>query len=217
MKNMKYILPIAILFVFSCSNDAESEEENVDNQNPVEATTNIPDVAFENALIEQNFDDVQDGKVLNSKISGIRNLILDDKGISNLSGIESFSTLENLSVRENSLTTLNLSGNSLLKFIWAEDNELTSLNVSNLIILEKIGADRNGLTQINVTTNGALQLLNLSENDLISIDVSNNNELTDFTVVNNPLSCILVNQSQLDSPPTDWSKDDSDSYALDCE
>lgn len=217
MKNMKYILPIAILFVFSCSNDAESEEEKVDNQNPVEATTNIPDVAFENALIEQNFDDVQDGKVLNSKISGIRNLILDDKGISNLSGIDSFTTLENLSVRENSLTTLDLSRNSLLKFIWAEDNELTSLNVNNLIILEKIGADRNGLTQINVATNGALQLLNLSENDLISIDVSNNNELTDFTVVNNPLSCILVNQSQLDAPPTDWSKDDSDSYALDCE
>jgi len=217
MKNMKYILPIAILFVFSCSNDTESEEENVDNQNPVEATTNIPDVAFENALIEQNFDDVQDGKVLNSKISGIRNLILDDLGISNLSGIESFTNLENLSVRENSLTSLNLSGNALLKFVWAEDNELTSLNVNNLVILEKIGADRNGLTQISVTSNEALQLLNLSDNDLISIDVSNNNELTDFTVVNNPLSCILVNQSQLDSPPTDWSKDDSDSYALDCE
>lgn len=215
MKNMKYILPFFILFVFSCSNDAEVENE--DNQNPVQASTNIPDLAFENALIEQDFDDVQDGKVLNSKISGIRNLILDDKGISNLSGIESFANLENLSVRENSLTNLNVSGNTLLKFIWAEDNDLTSLNVNNLVILEKIGADRNSLTQINVTSNGALQLLNLSENDLISIDVSSNNELTDFTVVNNPLSCILVNQSQLDAPPTDWSKDDSDSYALDCE
>ena len=214
MKNIKYILPLLILLGINCSNDGESDNMRLE---AVPETTAIADVAFENALIELNIDNIQDGKVLDSRISEIKNLTLDGKGINNLSGIEGFLLLENLSVRNNSLTSLNLSQNSLLKFIWAEDNDLTSINVNGLNILEKIGADRNSLTQIDVSGNTALQLLNLSANDLIGIDVSNNDELTDFTVVDNPLDCIKVNQTQLDTPPVDWSKDDSDSYALDCQ
>ncbi len=217
MKNIKFILPIFVLLSFNCSTDGESSIENDNQRQPVAATTAIPDIAFENALIELNLDDVQDGKVLDSRIANVKNLTLEDKGISDLSGIGKFTNLENLNVRNNLLTKLDLSDNSLLKFIWAEDNNLTGIDVSGLSILEKIGADRNGLTQITVSNNIALQLLNLSENELLSIDVSNNNGLTDFNIVDNPLNCILVNQEQLDAPPVDWTKDDEDSYALDCQ
>ena len=59
--------------------------------------------------------------------------------------------------------------------------------------------------------------LTILSNQLTSIDVSANNALTDFTVVDNPLNYILVNEMQLNAIPTDWEKDEMDSYSLDCQ
>lgn len=200
----------------SCSTDSDSEQDAM--QTPQEPpTTSISDAAFEQALIDLNFDEELDGVVLNSRIEIITNLTLDEKGISDLSGIENFRDLENLNVRRNNLNSVNVSSNKKLKFIWCEDNTINELNLDGLAILEKVGADRNSLSNIDVSSNRALQLLTLSENNLNSIDVSMNTELTDFIITVNPLDCIRVNQTQLDETPTDWSKDESDAYALDCE
>ena len=203
----------------SCSTDStDSDSEQDAMETPQEPlTTSISDAAFEQALIDLNFDEELDGVVLNSRIEIITNLTLDEKGISDLSGIENFRDLENLNVRRNNLSSVNVSSNKKLKFIWCEDNTINELNLDGLAILEKVGADRNSLSNIDVSSNGALQLLTLSENNLNSIDVSMNTELTDFIINMNPLDCIRVNQTQLDETPTDWSKDESDTYALDCE
>jgi len=216
MKNYNYLGILCFLFLMSCSTDSDSEQDAM--QTPQEPpTTSISDAAFEQALIDLNFDEELDGVVLNSRIEIITNLTLDEKGISDLSGIENFRDLENLNVRRNNLNSVNVSSNKKLKFIWCEDNTINELNLDGLAILEKVGADRNSLSNIDVSSNRALQLLTLSENNLNSIDVSMNTELTDFIITVNPLDCIRVNQTQLDETPTDWSKDESDAYALDCE
>ena len=216
-------LCLLILFIgIGCSEDGENTDapmENENNGNPV-ATAElvaIPDAAFEQALIDLNFDNTLDGEVDKNRIDFITELIIDNKGITDLTGINEFDALESLNIRNNEIESLNLTSNPALLFIWAEDNALSSINVDGLSSLEKLGLDRNVLEQINVRSNTALQLLTVSENQLSAIDVSNNNALTDFTVVDNPLNCILVNQSQQDAIPTDWSKDDEDSYALDCQ
>ncbi len=218
MKKYTYY-PVIILFLLvSCSTDSvgsDSQEEELENTPPPE-TTAIADPAFEQALIDLNFDEELDGEILNSRITIVTSMILDDKGITNLSGIANFVNLENLSVRQNQLTAIDVSKNTKLKFLWAEDNQLSQITLNSLSVLEKVGADRNELTSIDVADNIALQLLTVSNNQLTTIDVSANNELTQFIVSSNPLDCIKVNQTQLNAIPLDWSKDEADSYTLEC-
>ena len=212
------------LFIgLGCSDDAEDQinvpenNENSAEENTTVIRVSIPDPAFEQALIDLNFDNVLDGAVDKSRIDFISDLIIDDKGITDLTGISEFDELVNLNVRNNQLTSLDVSRNFNLLFVWAEDNELENINVDQLSSLEKLGLDRNKLESINVVTNSGIQLLTLAENQLTNIDVSANNALTDFTVVDNPLNCILVNEMQLNAIPTDWEKDEMDSYSLDCQ
>lgn len=214
---------IVLLLSFGCSDDAEDqinapEAEDTNNERTVVANrVTIPDAAFEQALIDLNFDSELDGEVIKDRIDSVKGLFIDNEGITDLTGIEEFNALETLSIRDNNLTMLDLSRNSNLLFIWAEGNRLEEINVSGLPSLEKLGLDRNNLEQIDVSSNVGIQLLTVSENALGGIDVSTNNALTDFTVVDNPLNCILVNEAQLNDIPTDWEKDEVDSYSLDCQ
>ncbi len=221
MKKGIFYLGILLCLV-ACSSDADSDEPQQSMTMIEEEGVNpnlvlIPDEAFEQALIDLNYDDILDGTILKERVDFVAELQLVDKGINDLTGITAFEQLKNLNVRENELTDLNVSSNTSLLFLWVEDNMLESLDVTGLSLLEKIGADRNVLNQLDVRANQALQFLTLSENELDAIDVSNNPALTDFNIIGNPLSCILVSQSQFDAVPTDWTKDDMDSYALDCE
>ena len=100
-----------------------------------------------------------------------------------------------------------------------ENNVLTSINVSNLNILEKLAVTNNNLTQLDISDNGTLQVLQLADNALGAIDISgipNNLQLNTFAVENNPLTCIQVNQELLNDIPSQWSKDEADTYALSC-
>ena len=72
---------------------------------------------------------------------------------------------------------------------------------------------------MNISDNQALQQLSLANNLLASINISNIptvSQLNTFSIENNPLECIIVNQDQLNEIPTQWTKDDVDVYALDC-
>jgi len=40
--------------------------------------------------------------------------------------------------------------------------------------------------------------------------------MTQIEWQSNPLTCIKVNQTQLDNIPTRWEKDPEDTYSLDC-
>lgn len=212
---------IIVMFVsFGCSNDAESESEVMDTAEDTttdEVEVLIPDSAFEQVLIDLNFDNELDGKVNKNRIDFVTELIIDAKEITDLTGIGEFNALVSLNIRDNQITTLDLTDNTDLLFVWAEGNQLESVDVTGLSSLEKLGLDRNVLEEVNVQTNVALQLLTVSENQLLRIDVSNNTALTDFIVLDNPLNCILVNQAQLNDIPTDWVKDEMDTYSLDCE
>ncbi|MGD1944828.1 MAG: hypothetical protein ACFB0A_00850 [Croceivirga sp.] len=213
---------LGILLLLGCSEDArdqmgQPEMESDINSAAQEEKVTIPDMAFEQALIDLNYDAVIDGEVTKSQIDFVTELSIDSKGISDLTGISGFEALKNLNIRDNNLERIDLSQNSQLLFIWAKDNQLEEIDISGLSALEKFEIDRNVLKQINIGTNSALQLLTLSNNQLNDIDVSSNTALANFTVVDNPLNCILVNQTQFNAIPPNWSKDEADSYSLDCD
>jgi len=218
MRRKLGILLLLSGFIIGCSSDDSPAPDPIIDDGPgFEITTAITDSEFEQALIDLNLDDKIDGLVVTSNIQDVTELILDNKGISDLTGISDFRELENLVVEGNSLVRLDLDENSKLKFIFAKENELTFINVQNLDILEKIEAQDNNLSSMDVSTNPALQLLLLANNDVAALDVSGNGQLNTLSVEGNPLTCIQVSQSQLDNIPMNWTKDAEDSYALDCE
>ena len=155
-------------------------------------TTSIPDVNFEQALIDQGLDDVIDGSVLTSNINSITSLGVGSKNISDLTGIEDFTALVSLHCDDNNLSTLDLTGNINLTQVYCIFNNLTSLDVSACTALTKITATDNNLISLNTTTNTALKILYVDRNSLGSLNVSTNTELLDFYCSDNQLGILDV-------------------------
>ncbi len=213
-----FLLGFFLVVLGSCSNDSKDTEEAEEDMQPI-ARTQIPDAAFEQVLIELGIDDIEDGSVITSDLEMVTSLVMNDKGIANLTGISDFPKLENLWVNDNQISSLDVSKNTLLKFVFIENNGLTMLNVTNLTILEKISATNNNLMQLDISDNSMLQLLSVANNSLSGIDISgipNSVQLNTFSVENNPLDCIKVNAEILNSIPPQWTKDEGDTYALEC-
>ncbi|WP_445385562.1 hypothetical protein ACT6NV_01790 [Robiginitalea sp. IMCC44478] len=217
MKKFPLLLLVFLLTLGSCSTDGMNDEKESPSPLPPEAErTVIADSNFETALVELNLDDEVDGSVLTSRIRIVTDLIIEDKGIQNLSGIADFTALVNLNVRGNQLSQLNLASNTQLLFVWAENNALTQITIGNDAI-EKIGLSGNQITQIDVSAYDRLQLLTLADNDVNRINVSGSPDLNTFSAEGNPLSCIQVSQEQLDAIPALWTKDAEDQYSLNCD
>ena len=93
--------------------------------------TYIPDDNFEQALIDQGYDDVLDDYVLTSNISNVNEIYIDYLDIYDLTGIEDFVALEILFAEGNQLTSVDLSSNTLLYRIKLSSNNLTSIDVNS--------------------------------------------------------------------------------------
>ncbi len=220
MKRELILLLSLVLLWTACSTDGDSNEEQNNNNNmPVVAMTAIPDTNFEQALVDLDIDDELDGFVRTSNIENLENLDIENKGITDLTGIEDFTALVGLWVSQNQITQLDLRQNTNLKFAFASDNVLTSLQVDGLAALEKIEVLNNSISSLNLADNLLLQELELANNSLTAIDISalpTVIQLNVFTIEGNPLECIQVNEDQLANIPAQWTKDPEDNYALDC-
>jgi len=135
-------------------------------------TTAIPDPAFEQALIDLGIDSdgTLNGQVFTGDIDTVTVLYIPGKNINYLSGIEDFSNLEKLIVRNNNLSTLDLSANTQLKILNCRSNPLTSLNLANNILLDSLTTDDKP-DNIDLSNNVNLKYLECSIN---SLDISNN-------------------------------------------
>ena len=93
--------------------------------------TSIPDVNFEQALINSGYDFLLDGFVETSAIDTVTELMINNNNISDLTGVESFIALQSLFCYDNNLTTLNLVNNSQLFEVTCSNNNLTSIDLRN--------------------------------------------------------------------------------------
>ena len=75
------------------------------------------DYQFLKTLIKNGIDSDHDGSISFTEAGAVKTLNLNGKQISDLAGIGSFVNLEKLECRQNRLTTLNLTGNTSLKFL----------------------------------------------------------------------------------------------------
>ena len=186
--------------------------------------TYVPDDKFEQALIALGYDTTLDDSVLTANISGVTELDVSKREISDLTGIEDFAALGYLMCYSNQLTSLDMSKNTVLYALWCSDNQLTSLDVSKNTALTGLWCDGNQLTSLDVTKNTVLVRFWCSYNQLTSLDVSKNTSLTSLLCTSNQLTSLDVskntalmtlrcNSNQLTS--LDVSKNTT-LYALDC-
>jgi hypothetical protein len=207
-------------------------------------TTIIPDIFFEQALINLGIDDVLNGSVITANISNITNLNLSIYGeITDLTGIEYFTSLQILLCYSQGLTTLNLNSNLMLTELDCSNNQLASLDLSANTELTKLNCKSNLIANLDLSSNkvlidvqcydnqitsmnlsGLVNLVTLTArwNGLSDLDISTNTELNFLNVQNNLLNCIQVNETQLQGLNSGhWSysgyyADNGASYALNC-
>ncbi|HQK39170.1 MAG TPA: T9SS type B sorting domain-containing protein [Flavobacterium alvei] len=158
--------------------------------------TTIPDANFEKALIGLGIDSgAVDGKVLTANVSGITNLDVSKKAITNLSGIQDFTSLEYLLCIDNQLTSLDVTKNTALIRLSCDQNQLTSLDVTKNTNLNHLSCSYNYIISIDITKNTALTHLNCFTNQISSLDVTKNTALTLLDCSNNQITSLDVTKN----------------------
>ncbi|AZI53785.1 hypothetical protein EIB75_00300 [Epilithonimonas vandammei] len=124
----------------------------------------IKDEHLKNALLKQ-LDYNKNGKLDVSEIENVTELKLDEKGISDLNGIEQFFNLKDLNLRKNNISDFSVL-NKLIKLenLYIGDNQkIDRLNLDKLVNLKGIYAFRLGLTEIKLNSNN-IQFIYLQDN-----------------------------------------------------
>ena len=197
-------------------------------------TTNIPDSNFEHYLETHSKIDLSqvpigdansmgngidgDHLVTTANISARTSLWISRQNISDLTGIEDFTSLTdfycsfnnitvlklpsvasfaNLDIEGNKITTINFPDTvtSLGEFT-CQNNDIISIDLNNITYINYFIADNNKLTSLDLS-NTDIEGLNCSGNpDLENIDLRNGadySEIYEFRIKNNPkLSCVFV-------------------------
>ena len=159
-------------------------------------TTAVPDVNFEQALINLGYDfGTPDGSVITANIDTVATLNIMNNNISDLTGIEDFAALNHLNCYGNLLTSINVTQNSALNILRCTYNQLTSLNVTQNVDLTELSCAANQLTNLDVTQNSDLTFLNCANNLLTSLDVTQNNLIDTLYCELNQLTSLNVTQN----------------------
>ena len=154
---------------------------------------NFPDANFR--TIVEGFDTNNDSSLSDTEIAAVKKINCFRKRITNLKGIEYFTSLNNLWCAENKLTALDVSKNTALTDLYCSSNQLTTLDVSKNTALTDLDCGRNQLTTLDVSKNTALTYLSCGYNQLTTLDVSKNTALTYLSCRNNQLTTLDVSKN----------------------
>ena len=111
--------------------------------------TNFPDENFRALLLAQSYG--KDAVLTEAEMLAVAVLDVSNKGIKNLTGIEYFTALTDLSCGGNSLESLNVSNNTALEGLYCYNNKLTSLDVSKNTALTWLFCDGNQISGAAMT------------------------------------------------------------------
>ncbi len=174
----------------------------------IEANTqiiNFPDPNFKNALVNTKCVDTNedykgdlsadkngDGEISVNEANSVKFLVLSNKKIDSLSGIENFTQLRYLNIDSNNFVNLKISDFPTLWNIKCESNsKLTSISLINLPL---VGAalQRNILNKINLINLPYLNYLNCSNNKFKMLEISNHPNLIKIECEFNSLDSLIV-------------------------
>tara|TARA_B110000285_G_C15086872_1_gene596710 strand:- start:117 stop:1046 length:930 start_codon:yes stop_codon:yes gene_type:complete len=158
---------------------------------------NIPDANFKaylvgNTLINTNSDtEIQ----LSEATAFTGTIDCSSLNITNLIGIETFTSLTELGCSSNQLTSLNVTQNIALTNLACGQNQLISLDVSQNILLSTLTCEQNSLISLDISQNPYLTFFDCNNNQLECLNASSglNSLVLFFRAFGNPnLTCIEV-------------------------
>jgi Leucine-rich repeat (LRR) protein len=130
----------------------------------------IPDAnfrAYVQSLVGANTPITKDA------VSAIRRIDVRNESISDLTGIEHFTALEELDCGENNITALDLSKNTEMIRLVCDQNPLATLKVTGLAKLNEISAVSCAFSSLDVSGLTSLKILTCGENEnLTSVNVN---------------------------------------------
>ncbi|WP_304986253.1 InlB B-repeat-containing protein [Flavobacterium rivulicola] len=123
-------------------------------------TVTITDVNFHAALIANGVDTNSDTLIQTSEALEVTSLNVQSYGITNMTGISSFTNLQILDCSGNSLTSLNLTGLSSLQSLSCSNNAITNLDVSSCTALTNLSFTGNPIAVFNASDCTLLSTIN---------------------------------------------------------
>ena len=153
----------------------------------------ITNPAFINAVGEQVNWELTGGIVYltdvnKQAIEAVTSLNIEDKNLTDISGIEYFTQLTELNCSRNLLTALPVENLTNLISLSCGNNQLTALPVENLTNLTLLYCSYNQLTELPVGNLTNLKSLSCSDNQLTALPVENLTNLTLLYCSNNQLT-----------------------------
>lgn len=163
---------------------------------------NFPDQNFKNKLLQADInnqiagaikiDTNNNGEIEESEALQVTYLFLFNSSISNIEGIEYFTSLEYLYVHNNSLTSINLSNLTSLTQFRCNNNNLSDLDLTGLNALVGINLMSNNFSSLNTQSLPNLKDVYCAQNQISSLDFSNNPQLTRLYCSNNNLTSLII-------------------------
>jgi hypothetical protein len=158
-------------------------------------TVNIPDNNFLTALRDALVDANNDGLIQISEAKQVTTLDIDNKDISDLTGIGAFTKLTRLNCSSNQLNTIDLSNNKTLEYLDCSFNALETLDITQNTSLTYLDCGINALKNLNVTQNTGLKELYIFYNDFSTIDISKNIALQTFKCDQNKIASLDLSKN----------------------
>jgi Leucine-rich repeat (LRR) protein len=158
---------------------------------------NIPDVNFKSYLLSEKAININgDSEIQTTEAAAfVGHINVSNLSISDLTGIEAFTSLKVLNCFNNQLTTIDLSGNTSLQSLYCNNNQITSLDLSANINLFQLQCNHNQLTTLNLSANTALKYVYCQENSLNTLNVIGLSKLAILYCANNNLSTINISDN----------------------
>lgn len=141
----------------------------------------IPDPNFKQRVIALGYDTNEDNQIQVSEAQKVTQLYVNDLGIVNMEGINSFTNLEELGCYNNKLSALDVSKLKKLRLLYAFNNRIVNLNISGIAQLEELFVQKNLLlVNLDISKHTKLKQLNIGNNKINKLDVS---QMTDLELI----------------------------------
>ena len=162
-----------ILAALVCITLFTSCEKDEDSPTTVSLTVDIPDAAFEQALMDLGLDDELDGSLLKANVKDVWRLDIFSQNITDLTGIEAFEELGALFCYDNQLVTLDVSSNINLEFLNCSRNNINALKLPPASqVFKELEFSYNNLTTFEMKDFEDVNWVIGLENALTSVDIS---------------------------------------------
>lgn len=129
----------------------------------------FPDAAFRTFV--KKFDIDSNGYLSETERNNVTGIDIMDK-MTSLKGIENFPNLQSLDCGANTLTELDVSGNTKLETLLCGENSLTTLTLGNNANLKMLSCIKNKLTSLDISGCVNLAQLSCEGNSLTTLDIT---------------------------------------------